>query len=145
MITCFRKVTLNESISVRNYIGCLLHYFMLSFVFVSVDSLQPLLFQSEFNIDRKEQIENYKNALVIIFDIAVKLACAPVFGYLCDRYGRKIINIYGILCISVTMFIMPYSSSFWVYVLLRCIYATGTSYGIKGPLPFQLYPCLRTT
>ena len=53
MITCFRKVTLNESISVRNYIGCLLHYFMLSFVFVSVDSLQPLLFQSEFNIDRK--------------------------------------------------------------------------------------------
>lgn len=145
MITCFNKVTLNQHITVRNYIGCLLHYFMLSFVFVSVDSLQPLLFQSEFQIDRKEQIENFKNALVIIFDIAVKLACAPVFGYLCDRYGRKIINIYGILCVSITMFIMPYSSSFWVYVLLRCIYATGISYLIKELSLFQLYHYLLTT
>jgi hypothetical protein len=56
MQTCFRKITLNEGISARNYVGCLLHYFMLSFVFVSIDSLQPWLLQSKFQIERKEQI-----------------------------------------------------------------------------------------
>lgn len=125
MKTCGNKITLNEGISPRNYIGCLTHYFMLSFVFVSIDSLQPYLFQKSFQIDRKQQIENFKNALVIIFDIIVKLICAPIFGYLADRYGRKNVNIYGIVCISVTMFLMPYSPNYWIYVALRCAYATG--------------------
>lgn len=124
--TCFGKISLNPSINTKNYIGCMTHYFMLSFIFVSIDSLQPWLFQNRFQIERKEQIENFKNALVILFDIIVKLCCAPIFGYLCDRYGRKIVNLYGIVCISITMFIMPYSPTYWIYVILRCIYATGT-------------------
>lgn len=124
---CFGKIALNPSISKKNYVGCMTHYFMLSFIFVSIDSLQPWLFQKHFQIERKEQIENFKNALVILFDIIVKLACAPVFGYLCDRYGRKKVNLYGIVCISLTMFIMPYAPTYWVYVLLRCVYATGIS------------------
>lgn len=56
MRTCCNKIELNEGILPRNYIGCLAHYFMLSFVFVSIDSLQPWLFQREFQIERKEQI-----------------------------------------------------------------------------------------
>lgn len=98
---------------------------MLSFVFVSVDSLQPMLFQNKFNIDRKDQIENFKNALVISFDIFVKLLCAPVMGYLTDRYGRKRINLYGILCIAASMCVMPYAPTFWLYVIVRCFYAQG--------------------
>jgi MFS family permease len=125
--------------------GCLAHYFMLSFVFVSVDSLQPLLFQKAFQIDRKDQIENFKNALVIIFDIVVKLVCAPVFGYLADRYGRKTINIYGITCISVTMFAMPYAPSYWFYVALRCVYATGKTQLTQVPLLSLLFRSSPTT
>lgn len=126
MRTCFGKIELNPEISVRNYVGCLLHYFMLSFVFVSVDSLQPYLFQKQYQIARKDQVENFKNVLAIVFDIIVKLACAPVFGHLCDRFGRKAINLYGIVCIALSMCLMPYVGSFELYVLLRCIYATGT-------------------
>lgn len=125
MRVCYDKVSLNEGIARRNFIGCLVHYFMLSFIFVSVDSLQPLLLQKSFQIDRKEQIENFKNALVIIFDIVVKLVCAPLFGHLADRWGRRTINIYGIVCVSATMSVMPYAPTYWLYVLLRCIYATG--------------------
>ena len=62
---------------------------------------------------------------MIAFDIVVKLLCAPVFGYLADRYGRRNVNLYGIICISVAMFLMPYSPTYWIYVLFRCIYATG--------------------
>ena len=69
MRTCFGKIELNPEISVRNYVGCLLHYFMLSFVFVSVDSLQPYLFQKQYQIARKDQVENFRNVLAIVFDI----------------------------------------------------------------------------
>lgn len=137
--TCFGKITLNPTISVKNYTGCLIHYFMLSFTFVSIDSLQPWLFQNQFQIERKEQIENFKNALVILFDIIVKLACAPVFGYLCDRYGRKKVNLYGIICISLIMFAMPYSPNYLVYVILRCVYATGKTQLIQGQSPSLSY------
>lgn len=145
MQTCRGRITLNEGISRRNFIGCLAHYFMLSFVFVSVDSLQPLLFQKAFQIDRKDQIENFKNALVIIFDIAVKLICAPVFGYLADRYGRRTINIYGIVCISVTMFAMPYTPTYWLYVALRCLYATGKTQPTQVPSPSPSSRCSQIT
>lgn len=51
-MTCFKKIKLNPSITTRNFIGCLAHYFMLSFVFVSIDSLQPMLLEEKFNIKR---------------------------------------------------------------------------------------------
>ena len=54
--TCFNRIRLNEGINGRHYIGCLVHYFMLSFIFVSVDSLQPMLLQQKFSIDKKDQI-----------------------------------------------------------------------------------------
>jgi nitrate/nitrite transporter NarK len=128
--TCFKKIHLNEDISPKNYIGCLIHYFMLSFIFVSIDSLQPMLLQQKFNINKSDQIENFKNSIVIGFDIAVKILCAPVFGYMADRYGRKKINLYGILCIGIIMMIMPYAAEFYQYIILRCIYAQGKSKNI---------------
>lgn len=123
--TCFNRIHLNEGISTKNYIGCLIHYFMLSFVFVSIDSLQPMLLQQKFNINKSESIENFKNSFVIAFDIIVKIICAPIFGYLADRKGRKLVNLYGIVVIAITMGIMPYAAEFYQYVILRCIYATG--------------------
>lgn len=118
---------------------------MLSFVFVSVDSLQPWLLQNKFSIERKQQIENFRNALVIGFDILVKLCTAPLFGHLADRYGRKKINLYGILTITVTMLAMPYAPNYWLYVFLRCIYATGTSPSTQAPSPSQWCPSSQTT
>jgi hypothetical protein len=50
--SCFKKIKLNDDITSRNYVGCLIHYFMLSFVFVSIDSLQPMLLQQKFNINK---------------------------------------------------------------------------------------------
>ena len=50
---------------------------------------------------------------------------APIFGYLADRKGRAIINLYGIIWIGCTMILMPYSFNFEIYVFLRCLYAHG--------------------
>lgn len=98
---------------------------MLSFIFVSVDSLQPMLFQKKFHIEKKETIENFKNVIVISFDILVKVLAAPVFGYFADLKGRKYINLFGIIMIGTTMMLMPYSFEFYIYVILRCLYALG--------------------
>ena len=54
--TCFKRIQLNDDITTKNFIGCLIHYFMLSFIFVSVDSLQPMLLQQKFQIDKKDQV-----------------------------------------------------------------------------------------
>ncbi len=62
---------------------------------------------------------------MIAFDIVVKLICAPICGYLADLYGRKLVNLYGIVIIAVSMGVMPYATEFYQYVILRCIYATG--------------------
>ncbi len=51
--SCCNRIKLNDGITGRNFLGCLIHYFMLSFVFVSIDSLQPMLLQQKFNIDKK--------------------------------------------------------------------------------------------
>ena len=98
---------------------------MLSFIFVNVDLLQPMLLQQKFNIDESESIENFRNVIVIAFDITVKLCTAPIFGYLADRKGRKMVNLYGIIWIGGIMMLMPYAWNFWIYVLLRCFYAQG--------------------
>lgn len=123
--TCFKRIKLNNEITTKNFIGCLIHYFMLSFIFVSVDSLQPMLLQKKFNIEEKDISSSHQNALVIVFDIIVKLITAPFFGYLADRKGRSMINLYGILWIGATMMLMPYSQELYQYVILRCFYAQG--------------------
>ena len=81
---------------------------MLSFIFVNADSLQPMLIQQKFHIDKKDQFGNYKNTILLIFDIVVKIICAPLMGWICDKKGRKVILLYGLICISLSMSIMPF-------------------------------------
>ena len=126
-MTCFNKIRLNPNISIRNFIGCLAHYFMLSFVFVSIDSLQPMLLQQKFHIERQHQIESYQNSLVIAFDIVTKVITAPFFGYLADKLGRKMVNTYGIIVIAVSLVVMPFCQEFYQYCLCRVFYAQGST------------------
>lgn len=106
--------------------GCLIHYFLLSFVFVSVDLLQPMLLKQNFTIDNDQTIiESFKNSFVIGCDIVVKLLLAPLFGYLTDRVGRKTVNLTGVLILTVAIAAMPFCTEFYQYVLVRVFYAHG--------------------
>ena len=106
--------------------GCLVHYFLLSFVFVSVDLLQPMLLKQNFTIESDQTIiENFKNSFVIGCDIIVKILLAPVFGYLTDRVGRKRVNLVGVLILTVAISAMPFCTQYYQYVLVRVAYAFG--------------------
>jgi MFS family permease len=99
---------------------------MLSFIFVSIDLLQPMLLFQKFTVKRSDEFHNMKNAGVIGCDIAVKILVAPFFGYFADRLGRKIVNTYGIIIIAASMAIIPFCEEFWQYILARMFYAHGT-------------------
>ena len=118
---------------------------MLSFVFVSIDSLQPMLLQENFNINRKEQLDSYKNSLVIAFDIVTKVLTAPFFGILADKLGRKTVNTYGILVIAISMVVMPFCTEFYQYCLCRVFYAQGNFGSIQELSRFRLFPYWQTT
>lgn len=106
----------------------MVHYFLLSFVFVSVDLLQPMLLKKNFTIESDQTIiENFKNSFVIGCDIVVKILVAPLFGYLTDRIGRKTVNLVGVLILTVAISAMPFCTQFYQYVLLRVLYAHGTA------------------
>jgi MFS family permease len=106
-------------------VAVLCHYFMLSFVFVNADSLQPMLLQERFKIMQKDQFNNGYNTELLAFDISVKVFTAPLLGYLCDRIGRRNILLYGFLCIALAMGLMPFAAQFYQLVLLRSFYAQG--------------------
>lgn len=84
-----------------------------------------MLLQIKFQINREHPLDSQANSLVIAFDIITKVITAPLFGYLADKYGRKIINTYGIIVIAISMFVMPFCAEFYQYCLARVFYAQG--------------------
>ena len=62
---------------------------MLTFIFVSVESLQPMLFTENFKVDPNNSGRD--NANVLLADIITKILFAPLFGILSDRYGRPVV------------------------------------------------------
>ncbi len=60
------------------------HYTLMTFLFVSVEVLQPLLFTNVFKVENSGKA----NANVLIADIITKVLFAPFFGVMNDRFGR---------------------------------------------------------
>lgn len=82
-------IKLYDNITRINYLSSLIHYFVMTFIFVSVESLQPMLFQDRFNI--KPRNAGTENANLLLIDIATKCLIAPFVGILSDKIGRKIV------------------------------------------------------
>lgn len=120
-----------------------MHYFLLSFVFVSVDLLQPMLLKQNFTIESDQTIiENFKNSFVIGCDIIVKIAAAPFFGYLTDRVGRRKVNLVGVLILTLAISVMPFCMEYYQYVLVRVLYAIGSLECYTGAIAISVVPLL---
>jgi nitrate/nitrite transporter NarK len=61
----------------------------MTFIFVSIESLQPMLFQERFDI--KPRNAGTENGNILLIDILVKCIFAPFVGILSDKIGRKIV------------------------------------------------------
>ncbi|KAL4484746.1 hypothetical protein ABPG74_019923 [Tetrahymena malaccensis] len=120
----WNHILLQEGITLKNYLGLLLHYFLLAFIFVTAESLQPMLIQQEFNIEKKDQ--GSQNANLLLADIITKIIFAPIMGIVCDKFGRRVTLFYGICIVTLALCLMPLSNNIYpTYLLIRILYAHG--------------------
>lgn len=134
-MTLFKQILLNEGITKTHYYASLVHYFALTFIFVSIETLQPMFFQKQFNI--KPIDAGTKNAQVLLVDIVTKIIFAPIFGILNDRIGRKYVLLYGNTIVAITFLLISTiddKQPFPLYYVYRVIYAQGAIAIATSPL-----------
>ncbi|KRX03549.1 Major facilitator superfamily domain, general substrate transporter [Pseudocohnilembus persalinus] len=120
----WNKILLKKQISKVNFFAQLFHYAMMTFIFVSVEILQPELLSRNFGIEQENA--GTQNSNIIMVDVGVKILFAPFFGIMADRFGRQKVLIYGIITVAIAIFFMPFSANLYPqYLLWRCFYAQG--------------------
>ncbi|KAI9560810.1 hypothetical protein GHT06_011762 [Daphnia sinensis] len=66
--------------------------------------------------------------------VAIYMICAPVFGYLGDRYSRRLIMAAGIFVWSLTTLLGSYMTNFWAFLAMRSLVGVGeASYSTIAP------------
>jgi len=131
----FGKIILNKNISKLNYFCSLIHFLLMTFTFVSVDTLQPMLFKSSSYLKVSKDEIGSQNAQILLVDIIVKIIFAPIYGILADRYGRTRVLIFGYLSMAAALFFMPFSSNIYPqFCIFRIIYAQGSMAITTAPL-----------
>ena len=122
----FGKIILNKDISKLNYFCSLIHFLLMTFTFVSVDTLQPMLFKSSSYLNVSKDDIGSENARILLVDIIVKIIFAPIYGIMADRFGRTRVLILGYVSMSLALFLMPFSSNIYPqFCIFRIIYAQG--------------------
>jgi SHS family lactate transporter-like MFS transporter len=82
----------------------------------------------------------------LTFAIVLTLAARPVgaliFGRLADRYGRRPVLMFNILCYSVIELASAFAPSLEVMLVLRALYgvAMGGMWGVAASLVFEVIP-----
>ncbi|XP_057322970.1 protein spinster [Microplitis mediator] len=85
-------------------------------------------------IQEKFQIENGSSGLLQTAFIVSYMIFAPLFGYLGDRYNRKIIMSVGVFIWSLTTYLGSYMKSFEGFIALRmCVGIGEASYSTIAP------------
>lgn len=75
------------------------------------------------------------NATILMVDIVIKLAFAPVFGVLSDRFGRQLILMYGIATASLGFSLMGICTKVYSeFLLCRILFAQGAIAIVTVPL-----------
>ena len=121
------KIILNKGISKTNYFCSLIHFLLMTFIFVSVDTLQPMLFKSSSYLNVTKDDIGSENARILLIDIIVKIIFAPIYGISADKFGRTRVLIIGYITMFIAIFLMPFSSNIYPqFCIFRMIYAQGT-------------------
>lgn len=66
--------------------------------------------------------------------VGIYMICAPVFGYMGDRYSRRLIMAAGIFVWSLTTLLGSYMDTFWSFLVMRALVGVGeASYSTIAP------------
>jgi len=116
------QITLNPTISKLNFASYLLLQVIVSFVVTTMDGFQINLLKLRYKVDDVYTV----NTIVLIFDMIFKLIISPFYGYLCDKLGRRVFVIYGLISFSVAAFLYQFFDTVYPYfIFARLIFANG--------------------
>lgn len=131
----FGKIILHQNISKLNYFCSLIHFLLMTFTFVSVDTLQPMLLKSSAYLNVSKDEIGSENARILLIDIIVKIIFAPIYGILSDKFGRTRVLIFGYISISCGFFFMPFANNIYPqFCLCRILFAQGCMAITSAPL-----------
>jgi len=119
------KILLNPQISRTNFYVSFVYVLYLGFVLISFSTLEPEYLSQELNV--KDENLGKATANLYLWDYAVRLCFALIYGVMIDQHGRKIAMTIGIILTSAGYFVVPVlnSSLFPAYYLAKAVYSSG--------------------
>lgn len=99
------QVILNPYISKINFAAFLLYSFYVGTILLPLNALQEPLLTHIYNLTAPEAAD--ANSLFQLTQIGGQVLLAPVFGFLCDKYGRKIFIILGVITLTISIALLP--------------------------------------
>jgi len=113
------QVILNPTISKVNFFSYLVHSSFIGIIFIPVGLLQSSLFKNVYQLEEREA--NNLSSVTTAITVTLKLLLASIFGYICDKYGRKFLVGIGAVIVSATVFYLPNITNAnlypWYYIL----------------------------
>jgi MFS family permease len=111
------QIVLNEDISVLNYICAQIQQLIMTFVFTSMDTLQPMILidKTYYNIDKAHA--GATNAHILLYDLPARMVIAPLYGALCDILGRRIMLSYGVISVFIGFMMVPLDTEVFPWYL----------------------------
>ena len=126
-------VTLNPSISILNFTSYLFLQLFFSFVVLSIDTLQISLLEIRYKVPKTEVYTT--NSIILAFDAVFKILMSPLYGYLCDKIGRRIFVTFGVCSLCASALLFPrFSNVYPDFIFVRLLFANGVIATLVAPL-----------
>jgi MFS family permease len=118
------QITLNEDISPFNFYCAWFQLIICAFIFTSVDFLQTILLTDTFQVPQDEI--GGMIAKIQVADYSFKLLNAMVFGFIVDKFGRRVVYYYSIMCIAGGYILIPFQTEIFPgYLLVKLMLSQG--------------------
>lgn len=123
-----KTIRLNPGISNLNYIASQLHFMIMVFGFGCADALQPLiLVHRDYYAVPKDNSGTVMSNMLFV-QLGTKILVSILYGYLIDKFGRKLMIYYGAINLVAGFMLAPvFTSVFPGLVFAKVLISNGGS------------------
>ena len=124
------QIILNPSITKLNFFCFMLFNIYLGLILTPVDLLQASVLGIVYKLDTDHQ--SYVTTIVQFSQLVLQLLTAPLVGYICDKYGRRIPICSGLVFLCCTIFFTTnFPNPYPYYIINQCLQSISyTALGI---------------